>query len=212
MAGLTPQRTSRWLKGYTYKISRAPDSRSGSKGPIISRHRPSKGTYVSFLELIDLLAVKELLATGFSLQRLRNLLAEVASLTGQPHFAHEDFFRMGSRLFIRAQELEESMILLLSGGQSAMPGIIEAIAHKIQFDPITRAARKWFPRGQDYPVVVDPAISYGRPSIVKRGVATAVVYDLFLGESGDLDAASAWMSIDRQEAEAAVLFETQLAA
>lgn len=211
LAGLTPHRAARWLRGYrySYAVSTPERSRTGRKGPIVSR-RGKADPYASFLELVDLLAVKELLTAGFTLQKLRKLLAEVEGISGQPHFAHESFFRMGSALFLKTRELGGAIILLLSGGQSAIPGIIEAVAERIEFDPVTKTAIRWYPRGPDYPVVVDPAISFGRPSVVRRGIATSVLYDLFLGERKDLRSTSRWMDISPEETKAAIEFERHL--
>lgn len=211
---LTPPRTARWLRGYeySYKISRGADSRRGSKGPVVQRAGHRNGTYASFLELVDLLLVKRLLDRGISLQKLRKALAEATLLTGQPHFAHEKFFTMGTDLYLKAREFQGSIMKLLSGGQWAIHPIIEELAEKIEFDPATGLANRWFPRGRDYPVVVDPSVSFGRPSLAKRGIATTIIYDLYLGEGENLAAASEWMRIGKEEARVAVEFERQLAA
>jgi uncharacterized protein (DUF433 family) len=117
---------------------------------------------------------------------------------------------MGSDLFLKARELGGVLILLRSGGQSAIPSVIESVAERIEFDPVTKTASRWYPRGASYPVVVDPAISFGRPSVVKRGIATSVIYDLFLGERGNLGSTARWMHINPEETKAAVEFERHL--
>ena len=49
------------------------------------------------------------------------------------------------------------------------------------------------------------------PSLVGRGVSTANVYDLFLGEGETLDHVSSWMNLEEREVRAAVKFERHLA-
>lgn len=214
LAGLTPHRTARWLRGYryTYKLTRGGEWRTGSQGPIVKRGSRGESTYVSFLELVDLLLVKEFLARRVSLQRLRKALAEAAEWIGEPHFGHEKFFAIGKDIYLQAGLFEGRIMRLLSHGQWAIPAIIEELGDRIEFDRSTGFARRWFPLGKQGPVVVDPAVLFGRPSIVSSRVGTANVYDLYLGENKNLAAVSKWMRIDRAQAKAAVAFERQLAA
>ena len=62
------------------------------------------------------------------------------------------------------------------------------------------------------PVVLDPFVSFGPPSIVGRGVTTANIHDLFVAENESLSAVRAWWDLTGAEVEAAVEFELQLAA
>ena len=59
---LSPGRVRKWLQGYeyTYKAGTKNEQRSGSKGPIVKRQESHISSYASFLDLVDLVFVKEL--------------------------------------------------------------------------------------------------------------------------------------------------------
>jgi hypothetical protein len=45
----------------------------------------------------------------------------------------------------------------------------------IEVDEHTELARRWWPQGQDVPVVVDPTIAFGAPVLVGPRVTTAIL-------------------------------------
>ncbi len=61
-------------------------------------------------------------------------------------------------------------------------------------------------------IVLDPMISFGRPAIVKRGIATGNVFDLFLAEERRVRPVCRWMDLSTNEVNAAIRFEEQFAA
>jgi len=210
IAKLTPRRTRRWLRGYVYSylVARGSEARRGRMPPVVRRDQAPGRTYASFLELVDLLFVKRFLEQGVSLQKLRRAFDEVVQRLGEPHFAYEVFFTEGSNVY---WEHQDSIIRLLSGGQTAIRRIVEDLYERIEFDPETRIARRYYPLGKRIPVAVDVLVAFGRPAIVGRGITTANVFDLFNGENEDLAATSSWMGITKREARAAIEFERQLA-
>ena len=209
---ISPWRAKRWLAGYQYRYSvrSGSEKREGRQPPVVHRKRDLGRTYASFIEVIDLLFVREFLEQGVSLQKLRRALNEAEERLDKSHFAHEVFFTNGKEIFLRLQQTD--IILLLSGGQWAMPPVIEQLAHRIDFDETTKIARRWHPLGKDIPIVIDPLVSFGRPAIEGKGIATANVFDLFKAEGENLQAASSWLGVSDFEAEAAIGFERQLAA
>jgi DNA-binding transcriptional MerR regulator len=214
LAGLSENRTRRWLKGYefSYPVGQSGVSVRRRQAPVIRRGRTAGTPYASFLDLIDLLFVKEFLNHGISLQKLRKALDEAGRLLGKRHFAHESFFTSGKNIYLEVKDEGDAIMELLTGGQWVIAPIILELAHKIEFDKTTRLARRWYPRGSDLPIVVDPSISFGRPVLLTRGVATANVYDLFLAEGENLQVTSAWLGLAVSDARAAITFEQQLAA
>ena len=106
----------------------------------------------------------------------------------------------------------EAIVQLLSGGQWVIAPIIQQLAEQIDFDSPSGIARRWYPLGPEGLVVLDPMMSFGRPTIVGRGVATANVYDFYLAENKQVAAVRDWLGLVDDEVEAAVEFERQLAA
>jgi uncharacterized protein (DUF433 family) len=216
LVSLTSWRVRRWLKGYNYSYVTGVggEIRRGHMEPVIKRDEEDPSSYASFLELIDLLFVKKFLDYGISLQRIRKALDEAEELIGDRHFARENFFTDGKNIYLEiySDSNADALLELLSGGQWVIATIIKQLADQIDFDEITGFAQRWYPLGPREPIVIDPRISFGNPSIVDHGIATANVYDLYLGERSIIEPVCEWLSLKRREVEAAVTYETQLAA
>jgi uncharacterized protein (DUF433 family)/DNA-binding transcriptional MerR regulator len=208
LVGLNAVRVRRWLRGYTYRYEEA----IHSQAPVIRPERTDRTTYASFLDLIDLLFVKQFLDHGLSLQRIRKALQEAVRLLGTEHFARSTFFTDGRNVYLKVKNEGDAILELLSGGQWVIAPIIRQLAEQIDFESSTGVARRWYPCGPDGLVVLDPTVSFGRPTLVGRGIATASVYDLYIGENKQIEAAAEWLNLAHREVTAAVAFEERLAA
>lgn len=214
LVGISTGRVRRWQRGYEYRyeIVRGAKSRYGSQEPVVRRETTEGTTYSSFLDLIDLLFVRRFLDQGLSLQKVRKALDEAAQILGTVHFARDIFFTDGSAIFLQMRGKGENILQLMSRGQWVIPSIIVALAERIDFHDVTGYAMRWYPLGRDGLIVVDPMISFGRPSLEGRGTATANIYDLYRGEGSSIKPVAEWLDITQREAKAAVDFEMQLAA
>ena len=196
LAGLTAGRVRRWLRGYEYSYG---DSVRGQ--PPVLRGRGTESSYASFLDLVDLLFVKRFLDHGVSLQKLRRALDEARQILGTKHFARQTFFTDG-----------RSVLELMSGGQWVIAPVIRELARQIEFESPEGLASRWYPLGRNRPVVLDPRVSFGAPSIAGRGVKTINIHDLFVAENERLKPVRAWWGLTDAEIQAAVDFEHRLAA
>lgn len=214
LIGLNVTRVRRWLMGYEYAYPAGSDFgfQKRHKGPVISRTEKADSNCASFYDLIDLLFVKKFLEHGVSLQRVRKALKEAEELIGGHHFAQRIFFTDGRNIYLKVKNDADALLELLSGGQWVIAGIIKQLAHQIDFDHPTGVAQRWYPLGPKGLIVLDPRISFGKPTLRGRGIATANVYDLFLGENESIDRVGSWMNLESKEVEAAVKFERLLAA
>lgn len=208
LVGLNASRVRRWLRGYQYKYGQEVHQQL----PVIRRSRSGLPTYASFLDLIDLLFVKRFLDYGISLQKIRRALDEATEVLRTNHFARQTFFTDGRNVYLDMKSEGEAILELLSGGQWVIAPIIQQLAKQIDFDAPTGLARRWFPLGPDGLVVLDPTVSFGRPTLVGRGVSTANVYDFFLGERRRIEPVVSWLNLETSEVEAAIRFEENLAA
>jgi uncharacterized protein (DUF433 family) len=214
LTGLHPSRVRRWLRGYSYTYQASGDSgiQVAHSGPVVGGDDGSDSPYASFLQLVDTLFVKAFLDRGFSLQRVRKAWEETQSLIDVQHFAHRCFFTDGHAIFLEIEGRQEGLLELLSGGQWAIAPIIEQIGERIEFSPQTGFAERWFPSGPFGKVVVDPQVSYGRPSLYGKGVPTDAIYDLYLGESRSVKSVCSWFNLKPADVRAAVEFERRLVA
>ncbi|MCJ7659504.1 MAG: DUF433 domain-containing protein [Anaerolineales bacterium] len=204
LTGIKKWSVSRWLRGYKYH--------GGELDPVIRREIPPESTYASFLDLIDLLFVRKFIESGFSLQHIRKALDEARIHLGAYHFARSKFFTSSKEMILELPE--GNMVALLKGGQRAMSEVIENVYDKVDFEEVTEFGfvRRWYPRGREGYIVIDPQISFGRPTIQGSGIATENVLDLYLGENEKIGPVESWFKIPRHHIQAAIRFETSLVA
>jgi uncharacterized protein (DUF433 family) len=205
---INPWTVRRYLQGYEYEYI----SLRAVQPPVVKGDNIDRKKYASFLDLIDLIFVREFMRRGFGLPTLRKALDEARERLGTPHFARSVFFTSGSKEIILKLPQDGSMIALLTGGQSAMPQIIEKLSDKLEFEDVTGFgfAKRWYPRGAQEFVVIDPEISFGRPILKGRAIPTQNVYDLYLGERKRIKPVSNWFNIPAPEVNAAIKFEQYL--
>lgn len=205
---LNPTRVRRWLSGYGYEYR----ENIRHQRPVIHRKATEGSSYASFLDLIDLLFVKGFLDHGLSLQRVRKALCEAEEILGTNHFARESFFTDGRDIYLQVRKKGDAILQLLSNGQWVIPKIIRQLARQIEFDRTTGIARRWYPKGREGLIVLDPLVSFGRPILSTKRITTLNIYDFFIAEKSSIRAVCSWMSLSEEEAEAAIYFEKELAA
>jgi uncharacterized protein (DUF433 family)/DNA-binding transcriptional MerR regulator len=210
LACISVPRVHRWLEGYNYSY----ESRLVSQPPVvqIKRERIARSSYASFNDLVDLLFIKHFLDYGLSLQKLRLALAEAEQILGTSHFVHQKFFTDGKNICLKVREKGDAILQLLSGGQWVIKEFIEQLAYQIDFDDATKYARRWFPPEGNRLVVLDPLISFGKPTIWKKGITTEHVFSLYIAEGKKEGPVCDWMDLEPREVLAAAKFETRLSA
>jgi len=212
---LQTSRVQRWLRGYEYLYSKP-----GASGAIRRRQQPvlvranalQESPFASFLDLIDLLFVKQFLDAGVSLQKLRKALDEASRLIGGGHFAQRVFWTDGKEIYLRLQQKSVGLVHLLSHGQWVIAPVIEQFATRIVFAERTGLARRWYPMGKRGLVVLDPTIAFGMPTIEGCGIATENIFDLYNAERERIRPVASWMGLSARQVQAAVAFERNLRA
>ena len=210
LTGLSKWRVSSYLRGYKTQYRTGTQIKTVDKPQIVEQSY-SESTYASFLDIADLLIVKGLRRRNFSLQFLRSALEEAKVELGTPHFARSTFYTHTDEIILDLPQ-KGYMIKLLSGKQSVMPPIIEKLSQKLDFEDVTEFgfAQRFYPLGKGEPIVVDPQIAFGRPTITGLGIPTNNIYDLFLGEGKKIEPVSQWFEISASKVQTAVQFEHSL--
>ena len=207
IVGLSPGRVRRWLQGYSFHF----DKKVVEMGPVVTRL--SKSKYASFLDLMDLLFVKRFVQEGLSLQKIRAALSEAQSIVDGHHFAQRSFMTDGQNIYLRVKSSKsENLLQLFSGGQWVIEEFIIHLAKQIDFDQSTGFAERWYPSGRHGRIVLDPKFSFGAPTIIGKGVRTANIYDLFIGENENVEATADWLDLTKEDVKAAVAYEQSIAA
>lgn len=115
-----------------------------------------------------------------SFREIRAARGELQSEFETEHpFALEGLLSDGKKL---VKELNESEYLLLNAqGQRGFSSVLKDFFKRIDFEESSKLARRYHPCGRDSFVVVDPRISFGRPTIEGTGIATETLLSLFRG-------------------------------
>jgi DNA-binding transcriptional MerR regulator len=208
----------RWILGYSYRLS--PRSRKSlrgraSKPPVVVPSLPRLGQSValSFLELMELHVVKALKERGVSLQRIRRASEEAREVSDTPYpFAWKPIFTDGRDVFMKLEagaELDR-ILQLGSGGQWVLEPVLRSFLKRIEFDPSTKLAKRWWPLGRSAGILVDPAVSFGAPILETAGICTVVLWEATRQEP--IDAVAKWYQIEASLVTTAIRFEASIRA
>lgn len=180
LANVTPQTARKWLLGY-----------EGTYGPVApvfgDRERRSPGAsqvlMLSFVELVELAVVARFRKRPrpIKIDRIRDAHTFARNDFGLEYpFASIKLLQWGGHIVHQFPELNPSYpsdaVALDMQGQPTLPGMVTfELKHNLVFSERDPFAERWYPRGRETPIVVDPAVAAGRPSIDGTGVTIATV-------------------------------------
>lgn len=203
LLGLRSDRARAWLDGYA--------GQGVPYSPVI-REEPTGEDIVTWGEFVELGYLREYRRKGVPLQRLRPVIDELRREFETPYpLATAKPYVFGKELVLELQEkndIPQAIAIVIQSGQQIM------LAHdanrffkKVEFDPPDEGeVRRLHPAGLASPVVIDPLVRFGRPSV--QGVATERLWELYdAGESVEEIAAGYDMSSELVRA--AVAYEEQ---
>ena len=178
LADTSPATVRRWLKGYSAPRHHM-EPVFGAKPEDINR--------LSFLELVELIVAsrfrkKKDAHPGIPLERVRAAHTYAREQWNLPYpFASLKLLQDGVHILREFEELEAggaTLLALDAGGQWALPGaVIDQFDNHLEFsrqrnDPF---AIRWRPYGTHVPIVVDPQVAGGQPTIAGRGITVETV-------------------------------------
>jgi uncharacterized protein (DUF433 family) len=199
------RRLQAWLDGW----------RNSSAGPIINRDFPDGA--VSFLDLMELRFVDHFTRQGVALQTLRKAAARARQEWGVQHplaLSKLKYLTDRRKIFVQvAQEEGDKRTWDMATNQYEMWAAIEGVIAKgVEFSPGNELARLWHPRPDCPNVVIDPRVSFGRPSIGEQGVPTVALFRQWRAEGGNRERVASWFHVKAEEVDQAVEFELLMAA
>lgn len=164
---------------------------------------------LTFADLITALFVREFRERGVSLQHIRRAGTIAAAELGRPNpFVVRGFATDGREIFLRVGESkQDAKLLAICSRQAAFEKVLEPFLSTVDFDG--DIAARWRPLGKRKPVVVDPAVAFGEPTV--HGVPTRVLAGPVRAGDSPADVAR-WYGVRPAEVLAAVKFEEQIAA
>jgi len=179
LLGLRPDRARAWVDGY---------ERQGSCYAPVIREERTGDDVLTWGEFVELGYLREYRRKGVPLQRLRPVIDELRREFNTPYpLATAKPYLYGKELVLKLQEKNEiprAIAIVVASGQTiAFADEANRFLKKVEFDPPGDGdVRRLYPAGAASPVVIDPLLRFGRPTV--QGVATERLWELFdAGES-----------------------------
>ncbi len=161
---------------------------------------------LDFADLVSALFIRVFREHGLSLQHIRVAALRAArDLGNERPFSLRNFTTDGRRIY---RWFDDDKIVLhdAGSGQQVIVPIFKPLLKKIRYG-LSNQAERWYPLGEQKPVVIDPAISLGEPTV--RGIPTRVLYGPV--EAGNSTAEVArWYGLEKAEVLAACQFERKM--
>jgi uncharacterized protein (DUF433 family) len=210
LTGVAPARLRRWLRGYTYRAG----NRVATPGPVWRRQVPDiDGTVgLGFLDLIEARFVDAFCRASVPWPVIRRCAEQARALIGSDHpFSSRRFRTDGRSIFADVvDKAGEQQLLDLAKSQFAFGRVIgPSLYSGIEFSESDMPAR-WWPLGQETPVVIDPERSFGQPIVSDAGVPTRTLADAVAAE-GSVATVARLFRVERRVVRAAIRFERRIA-
>jgi uncharacterized protein (DUF433 family) len=203
LAGVSRGTARRWLSGYVYRDT---DGRPVEIPPVTPGGVEAGA--VSFLDVIEIVAIGGLKSAGFSIRTIRQVVRNCQDILGVQRPLTSLKFKVGGRQIF----VEQGDVLLEVGRRKRMLAWNEVLAPFLaSLDYTNDVASRWWPMGRSVPIVVDPEFGHGLPVVAGSGVRTEIIRER--AEAGDLiQQIASDFNLDRTEVERALQFELKRAA
>lgn len=171
LAGTNRGTSRRWISGYEYLSPKG----ERIKRPPVTQGADRQGA-VSFLDLVEIVAISQLKNRGFSLKSIRQIVSNCqVILKVERPLATLKFKIGGKEVFV-----DSGSNLVEVGrrkGEQAWKEILEPFLENLDYTE--GLASRWWPLGKEKPVVIDPNYGFGFAVIGRTGVRTETILERF---------------------------------
>ena len=168
---------------------------------------------VSFLQLIEIVVAANFRKSErVSLTRVRKAYLNAREdLHLQFPFAYEQLEVVSGHIvrILHAQAATASYQAMDDPSQWTLPGLVASVKRQIRYEH--ELAAQWYPAGAEVPIVIDPRITSGLPTILGRGVTVQIIRKRFLAGQ-DMEFIAQDYEIDKNVVEDAVRYGELIAA
>ena len=207
---VSPQRIRRWLRGYEFRVK---EGRHRSPAVWSSQLEPLDHVMaLGFLDLLEIRAVDGFISAGVSWKDLRRIHERARQWVGNTHpFCTNRFATDGHTIFMEHREgNKEVMLWDMRDVQRVFDRILRPFLRDIEFDG-SKVPRRWWPRGKNRQVALDPRRSFGHPIIFKEGISTRILARSARANDS-VEEVARWFEINASSVREAIDFEEQMAA
>ena len=178
-----------------------------------SLFRASRAPMVSFLQLIEIVVAANFRKSErVSLARLRKAYMNAKEdLRLEYPFAYEQLEVVGGHIvrILHDRETTASYQAMDAPSQWTLPGLVAGVRRQIRYE--RELAAQWYPVGDGVPIVIDPRVTSGLPTILGRGVTVQIIRKRFLAGQ-DMDFIAQDFELDKNVVEDAVRYGERIAA
>lgn len=201
----TPATVRRWIKGYAAQGRQMKPV--FAEKDAIDGHAPT----LSYVDMIEILVAARFTQHGGKLEKVR--AARDMAKKKWPDlpypFASKRLKMVGGDLLHGFDEEYGGAPISLTLGtpeapQYALPHIVEGALDLLNFEG--EMSVRWFPAGREYPIVVDPRIAGGRPTIVTTGVMVDTIARRFRDGHEKMASIARDLSIRAKDVEEAIRY------
>lgn len=172
-ARTSPQTISNWQKI------------SGNKPGAISSREP--GSALTYMQLIEVGVVAAMRKAGVPLKAIRSARDYLSTnFDSRFPFVEYRFKTSGKDLIVASEDLRKAdknkLVVVSESGQYAWREILQQLLQEFEYTAEENGSVvRWNVAGRDQPIIIDPRIAYGSPSV--SGIQTAVIANRW--KSGD---------------------------
>ena len=166
---------------------------------------------LSFFDLIEVFIAGQLRTANVSMQTVRKVHAALKKELQVNHpFCHRELLLSGKTVLTRgldehgAEEIRDALTR-----QKFFPAVIKPFLKSLDYDQATKLAEKWRIANS---VVIDPEICFGQPIAEHAGIPTRILAKAYEANGQDAGFVAHWFDVSTEDVNAAVAFESSLAA
>ena len=202
-----------WLLGYTRpEILNAPKGRVTRQREVdpLFNTMPPDTIMVSFLQLVEVVvAARFRKAEHVKFTTVKQAYQNAQSEYGLEYpFAHLDLEAMGGHI---VERLRESRARALDDrAQWTLPDLVDEAVQQLDYEH--QLASRWYPAGKAVPIVVDPRISAGVPTIKGRGITVGMLRWRWKQEHQTMDFIAEDFELPREHVEQVLQYAENVAA
>ena len=179
LAEVPPNTARRWVKGYKYRDD---IGHRVTQPPVTSGRYAEPQDAVSFFDLIGIKAIDGLRQAGFGLPTVRKVVSYCQDDLGVEYPLVTYRFKVDRRQIFVEQGEGRLLNVLGYEGMQAWDAILDPFLDSVDYHH--EFARRWWPRGRELNVVVDPDYGFGFPVIADTGIRTEIIAERYkVGET-----------------------------
>lgn len=202
-----------WLLGYSRpEMLNAPEGRVTRQREVnpLFNTMPSDTIMVSFLQLVEaVVAARFRKAEHVKFATVKQAYQNAQSEYDLPYpFAHLELEAIGGHI---VQRLRPSRARALDDlAQWTLPNLVGEVVQQLDYEH--QSASRWYPAGKAVPIVVDPRVSAGAPTIKGRGVTVGMLRWRWKQEHQTIDFIAEDFDLPREDVEQVLQYAENVAA